>query len=223
MTIPAKYTNIYIPVKYFLTSYRALSDGRSGISYLEEKLSSPETFYVYQWKILWIGTCSLLRTAIDLFRVDARSCLDARLREEITAEWKAIGDERDVHAIFWKFLRHERDKVLHEYEWRAYEAWIKPDGTVRPTRLPLLLMSEDDAKPVLLIKSGPYKGRNALELLKEAADWVETRIFSAIRRAGFDPEEERNLVHFQPRPKLTASATILGNVLSDNSTKPNER
>ena len=218
MTAPTEYANTYIPVKYFLTSYRALSDARSGIRHLEEMLASP-TALLSEWKVIWIGTCTLLRSAIDLFQVDRRSCLSARIKDEIAAEWKAIKDHKEDHAIFWNFLRQERDKVIHEYQWQAYQAWMKPDGSFRATRLSLLALNEDGASLVLLMEGGPYKGRNSLDLLKEGADWVEARIFSVIRRAGFDPDEERGLVHFQPRPKPTATATLLGTVLPDDTTE----
>lgn len=212
MTVPAEYANSYLPVKYFLSSYRALCDGRDGIRQLEELLTSA-SFYLSEWKVGWIGTCAVLRTAIELFRTDRNSCLVSELRGEIAAEWKAIGHQRKDHAIFWEFLRRERDSVVHHYQWRAYEAWMKPDETFRASRPSLLLMlDKDDARPVLLMREGPFRGRNSLDLLKESADWVEARIFSAIHRAGLDPEEERGLVHFQPRPKMGKQGlrTLLG-------------
>ncbi len=98
MTVLTKYANIYVPVKYFLTSYRALSDGRSSIRHLEQMLASP-TAFLSEWKVIWIGTCALLRTAIDLFKVDAKSCLSTRIRDEIAAEWKAISNQKEDHAI----------------------------------------------------------------------------------------------------------------------------
>lgn len=209
MTVPTKYANNYAPVKYFLSSYRALSDGRSGIRHLEELLGSA-TFLFSEWKIIWIGTCSILRTAIDLFQVDAKSCLPTGIKHEIGAEWKAIKDQKDEHTIFWEFLRQERDNVIHEYKWQAYETWMKPDGTLRASRLSLLTLNDDGARPMLLMKDGSFKGRNSLELLKEGADWVEARIFGAIQRAGFDPEEKRGLVHFQPQAK--PGSTILSDL-----------
>lgn len=209
MTVPGEYANSFVPVKYFLASYRALSDGRGGIRHLEQQLASSR-FFLSEWKIIWIGTCAVLRTAIDLFRVDAKSCLVPSIRNEITAEWNAIKDQKEKHAIFWEFLRHERDNVIHQYEWRAYEAWMKPDGSFRAARLSLLLLEEDNAHPVLLMRDGPFRGRNSLELLKEGADWVEARIFNAIHRAGLDPDEERSLVQFLPRPKPSSGRTILG-------------
>jgi len=203
MTLPSQYSNHYVPVKYFLASYRALSDGRTGVRLLEEKLETSTRSLLSEWKVLWIGTCTILRTSIDLFRIDGESCLSSRIREEIQAEWHAIRAEREKHAIFWEFLRKERDSVIHQYEWRAYETWIKPDGTFRGPKLALLFMEDDDgAKPAILMKDGFFKGRDSLGLLRDGADWVEERIFSAVRRAGFDPEEARSLGSFLPPPKI---------------------
>lgn len=207
MTIPLKYSNHYVPVKYFLASCRALSDGRSGIMQLEKKLNSAKVL-LSDWKVQWIGTCTISRTAIDLFRIDAKSCLNLRIREEIAAEWSAIKDNKEMHAIFWEFLRDERNNVIHQYQWRTYEAWMKPDGTFRENRLSLLSIEDDGARPILMMNDGPFKGQNSLDLLNESAGWVEERIFSAIRRAGFDPNEARNLGNFMPLPTLSSS--ILG-------------
>lgn len=201
MTLPNHFENHYVPVKYFLASYRALSDGRSGVRHLEHLLEN-SSFLLSEWKVVWIGTCAILRTAIDLFKVDAKSCISPDIRNEIAAEWHAIKSDETEHAIFWRFLRDERDNIVHQYQWRAYEAWIKPDGTFRAPRLSQILMVDDDgARPVLMMKGGHFEGRDSLDLLKEGADWVEERIFCAVRRAGVDPEEHRSLAYFQPRPK----------------------
>ncbi|EIM73496.1 hypothetical protein A33O_14946 [Nitratireductor aquibiodomus RA22] len=213
MTLPSQYPNHHVPIKYFLASYRALSDGRTGVRLLEEKLDKSSRSLLSEWKVLWIGTCTILRTSIDLFRIDGESCLAPRIREEIQAEWHAIRTEKEKHAIFWEFLRKERDSVIHQYEWRAYETWIKPDGTFRGPKLSLLIMEDDDgAKPAILMKEGLFKGRDSLELLRDGADWVEERIFSAVRRAGFDPEEARSLASFLPLPKIKGG--LLGDLSS---------
>jgi hypothetical protein len=201
MTLPSGYPNHYLPVKFFLSSYRALSDGRSGVVQLQRKLET-KSLLASEWKITWIGTCAVLRTAIDLFKVDAKSCLSPNLRREFALEWKNIDRRREDHAIFWKFLREERGNILHEYEWRAYETWMMPDGTFREPH-PIFW-------PVLRMRTGDFKGRNSLELLEEAADWVEARIFSAINRAGYEPEEYRGLSNFEPRPRLEATSGLLG-------------
>lgn len=201
MTVPLKYSHYYIPVKYFLTSYRALSDGKTGVRHLEEHLQS-STFLLSEWKVIWIGACALLRTSIDLFKVDAKSCINQKIREEIGAEWSAINQKKEHHPIFWEFLRKERNNILHEYEWAAYEVWMDQDGTTRPAGTSLLAVKPEDTRSVLVMRGGPYQDRNSLDLLKESAEWVEARICGAIRRAGFDPDENRNLVNFQTPPSV---------------------
>lgn len=207
MTALLKYSNMYIPVKYFLTSYRALSDGKTGIRQLEEHLQSSR-FLLPEWKVIWIGACTLLRTSVDLFQVDAKSCINQKIREEIHAEWNSIKQKKEHHRIFWEFLQKERNNIIHEYEWAAYEVWMDQDGTTRPTRMSLLEVKPKDVSSVLVMRGGPYKDRNSLDLLKEGAEWVEARIFGAIRRAGFNPDENRNVVNFQVRPR--AEKTLLG-------------
>ncbi len=66
----------------------------------------------------------------------------------------------------------------------------------------LLSMKPKDVNRVLVMRGGPYKDRNSLDLLKESAEWVEERIYGAIRRAGFDPDEKRNLATFQKHPPV---------------------
>ncbi len=215
MTLPIKYNEIYLPVKYFLSSYRAFLDGRSGIRDLEQHIQQSQATLA-GWRILWVGTCAVLRSSIDLFKADRKSCIEPRIRAELTVEWNEIGRQPDRHAIFWEFLRWERDKLLHEYQWRAYEAWMREDGTVRVGSVPLLLVP-DGGRPVLLMKGGPFEGRDSIKVLHEAAQWIEDRIFGAIKRAGFDPDEERNAVTFQPRPAsppIKPLGTILGGLMS---------
>ena len=196
MAVPHKYVDNYVPVKFFLTSYRALSDGKTGVRHLEQHLQSSEIL-LSEWKVIWIGACTLLRTSIELFRVDAKSCINQKIREEILSEWESIKKKKEHHPIFWEFLRKERNNILHEYEWAAYEVLMDQDGTTRHSRMSILHIKPEDAEYVLIMRGGPYKNRNSLDLLKESAEWVEARIFGAIRRAGFDPDENRNVVNFQ--------------------------
>jgi hypothetical protein len=215
MTVPFEYQNRYVSVKYFLTTYRALSDGKFAIRQLEEHLKS-DSFLFSDWKVIWIGACTILRTSIDLFRVDSRSCINERLREEILAEWRSIDANRDDHQIFWKFLRQERNNILHEYKWSAYEVWLDREGVERPARFSLLEVRPDDVRSIIVMKNGPYKGRNTLELLSEGAEWVEARIFAAIRRAELDPEEMRDLVTFQPPPSSPGLLSLFSGIDSSS-------
>ena len=194
---------LYMPVKYFLTSYRALSDGQRGIRLLDEHLKSAR-FPLSDWEVIWIGTCTLLRSSIDLFKVDRDSCQNQKIREEISAEWESIRQNKEQHQIFWEFLKKERDDMIHKYNWAVHKVWMNQDGTTRPPPT-LLEIEPKDASTVLLMHSGPYKDHNSLDLLRASAEWVEARIFDAIRRAGFDPDEDRNLLNFQKRPPVEKS------------------
>ena len=206
MTVPTKYSNIYIPVKSFLSSYRALSDGRRAISLLETH-THESSFLFSDWKINWIAACTLLRSSIDLFQRDQASCLDEKIRDEIRNEWHAIKGDKESHSIFWDFLRKERDSIIHHYEWPAYEVWMDENEQYRPARISIADLRLENEKNVLLMKSGRFKGKDSVELLGSAGTWVEDRIFSAIRRAGYSPDEERNIVNFSKRQK--AGPTLL--------------
>ena len=194
---------LYMPVKNFLISYRALSDGRVGIRQLEELIKSKRLPWP-KWEIPWVGTCTLLRTSIDLFQVDQNRCRNDKIGQAIRVEWELVDKNREDHKIFWDFLREERNNIIHYYEWAASHVWLNEDGTKRPA--PGLLESlPEGVRSFLVMSRGPYEGHNSMDLLKESADWVEARIFSAIGRAGFDPDEDRNLLNFQKRPPVEKS------------------
>jgi hypothetical protein len=201
LTLLLKHHQTYLPVKYFLNSYRALSDGKSGIEQLKRQLAT-DGFLISNWKITWIGTCAILRTSIDLFKADARSCINADIRKSMKIEWDTIGSEKAKHTIFWDFLRRERDHIVHEYKWSAYEVWLDENGKHKIPELSLLTVKPENVKSVLMMRDGRFAGENSLVLLEESAKWVESRIFSAIERAGLDPEEYRRFSDFQPRPTL---------------------
>jgi len=200
MAVPKKYANNYIAIKYMLSSYRALTDSRAGIRHLEDMLKE-KSFLFSEWKIVWIGVCATLRSSIDLFQLDARSCLSQGIRNELKAEWNLIKDNSDAHPIYWNFLKKERDNIIHEYNWTAYEAWLEPDGTIQASSTIIgHLLAPSDAKRVLLMQHGEYAGEDSLLLLSNAADWAEARISSAIERAGFSPDEKRGLFDFREMP-----------------------
>lgn len=205
MTDLTAHRNSFMPVKYFLNCYRALSDGRSAIKHLETLIESQD-FLFSDWKVVWVGTCAILRTSITLFQKDAKSCIDTLLRAEVANEWALIRNHRGDHPIYSEFLLKERDNIIHNYDWGAYERWLSQDGSVNAPKLSLLSVRPEDARSVLMMRNGHYKGRNSLELLIESAQWVEERIHAAIYRAGYTPEEYRNIATFQKRPSLKESA-----------------
>lgn len=166
------------------------------------------------WKIHWIAACALLRGAVDLFKLDGSICVNGNLAQGFRDEWAAIGASKEDHPIFWNFLRDERNSILHEYRWSAYEEYLNLDGTLAAPRPSVLLLSSESYESSLRLRSGTYSGRQALDIIQESRDWVRDRINFAIDRSGLKPDEERNIVDFSSRPKVAPSliggTTILG-------------
>lgn len=204
MTIPKKYANTYLPVKYFLSSYRAYSDGCQAVKLLEKDLEG-SSLMLSDWKIHWIAACALLRGAIDLFKLYGSICVNRNLAQAFKDEWAAVGATKEDHPVFWNFLRDERNSILHEYRWSAYEEYLHLDGTIAAPRPSILLLSSENYESSLRLRSGAYSGRQALDVIQESRDWVRDRINSAICRAGLKPDEERNIVDFSLRPKVVSS------------------
>jgi hypothetical protein len=127
-------------------------------------------------------------------------CLSAALREAATEEWKSIEREKEQHRIFWDFLREERNNIIHEYRWSAYERYLDESGVEQHPRPSLLLLTSNTYESDLVLRSGHFKGRRALEVIEESRQWTKERIFSLIDRAGLDPDEYRNIATFVPKP-----------------------
>lgn len=208
MPVPVKYQNLYLPVKFFLGSYRAYSDGMSAIRMLESS-QNDKIQRLSDWKIHWVAACTLLRASVDLFQADANICVSQPLANSIGQEWELILSDKKNHPIFWEFLRRERNNILHEYKWSAYQLWLDREGNKAEPSLTLLSLVGGDFQSEILISEGSYKGHKALTLVTESANWVRERIFSAIERAGLDPEEKRNLVTFQIQPPRKKVRTLL--------------
>jgi hypothetical protein len=215
MALPLPYRNLPLEVKYNLASYRACLDCKHGL----ERLKKGQVTYS-AWKVEWAGLCALLRTSIEMIgKKDAKSCLPEILKKELKHAWNELTYHKEKFPLFWEFIRRERNNIMHEYEFSAYEAIIKPDGTTRRSR-GLLSFMEEGEKETLVIGSGHYKDRQALEVLSEAIEWVENYIFSAIKKAGYDPEEKRYAGSLQPIALAPASArtALLGDLLEEIST-----
>jgi hypothetical protein len=215
MGLPSSYKQLPLEVKYNLASYLACTDCKYGIDRL--KRGNP-TYSA--WKIEWAGICALLKTSVHLMREkDARSCLPEHLKSELRRAWNELRKHKERYPLFWEFIDRERNNIIKEYEFSAYEVIIKPDGT---TRKPLGLLSfmEEGEKETLIIKSGYYKDRLALEVLSEAAEWVENYIFDVIRRAGYDPNEKRYAGSLLSIPQHSAArTTLLGDLLAEQLEK----
>ncbi|MBU2991626.1 hypothetical protein Q4555_15855 [Octadecabacter sp. 1_MG-2023] len=211
MTVPSKYLNLHIPAKDMVNSHRAFSDGKYAASKLR-RIMEQDSLLLRDWKIHWVASCTLLRTAIDLFKADAKNCLSHSLREEFRNEWHKISDDRDQHPIFWKFLREERNNIIHEYRWSAYERYFDAESGETASPPGLLTLTSENYGSELKIRTGHFEGQSALGVIDEATGWVRARIMAVFERANIDPDERRNVVTFTVEPKRDG---LLGNLLQE--------
>ena len=210
MTLPTNFQHLSLEVRYNLASYRACLDCKYAIERLKEK----EVTYS-AWKVEWAGICALLRTSVHLMREkDAKSCLPENLNTQMRVAWNELLTNKAKYPLFWEFIHKERNNIMKEYEFSAYEAIIGPDGRSKAS-IPISLLSvmEEGEKQALLIKSGHYAGHHALELLTEAVNWTEAYILGAIRKAGYDPNERRQIATLLPvRSNAVGGITLLGSL-----------
>lgn len=181
--LPQQYSRISLPIKYYLSSYRACSDCQYAIQKLKNK-----PINISDWKIEWAGICSILKASIHLMRKkDAKSCMPALLKKELISVWERLGANKEQYPLFWNFIDKERNNILKEYEFSAYQVLLSSDGTIKTNYSLLSILSEEE-KMTLQIHRGYYAGRFALDVAEEAANWVEETLLNAIKSAGYDPE-----------------------------------
>jgi len=130
--------------------------------------------YGPEWRWRWAAVVSLLRAVGHVLdKVDAGS--NSALRQVVDERWAALTETRPEPAIFWQFVEDERNSVLKEYRFRGQHAsghavtsiWTYlPDGTK-------VEQSAEELTDIHLhvFDTGPYRGRNQLEVAAEAVLW----------------------------------------------------
>jgi hypothetical protein len=128
-----------------------------------------------------------MKASIHLMKVDAKRCFSSELRDALKNRYNHLGKERTAYPIFWQFIDRERHSILKEYQFSAYEAIIQ-DPANEGKDLPSLLSSMMADKE-LRIQGGPYDGQLAIDVAREASQWLLSYIEETIRLAGFEPDE----------------------------------
>lgn len=215
MSLPKQFPVFALPIKWYLASYRACSDCKYAIDELRN-----ERVTLSAWKVKWAGICSLLRASIHLMRAkDAKSCMPKKLRDELIAVWHRIGNERTKHKIYWEFIYQERNNILKEYDFSAYAVVLAADGSVSDATPTLFRIMSEGEKEALILRGGAYAGRLALDVASEAAQWIEETLLSAIKAAGYDPEQNVISEEFIPPPtqSMLSAARTQSDVRLDNT------
>lgn len=184
MSIPHKYGNHRLQTNFFLSSYRASLD----CDY-EIKLMREGNLGRFDWRVRWAGLCSLLNSSVYLMRhKDAKGCFPDSVKLALIEKWNEIGANREAHPVYWEFIRKERNNILKEYEFAAYEAILDPDGNPRPK--PILYMLSQGEMEALVIRGGRYHGQLALNVASEGVQWIQSTVNTCLRNAGFEPDKE---------------------------------
>ncbi|MEM6758601.1 MAG: hypothetical protein AAF601_03895 [Pseudomonadota bacterium] len=205
--IPRTFQDSYFPVGILLSSNRALVDARRGYEKLKAQHEDGGILFS-DWRVQWIGVCALLRASVHLFQSDAKACLNKRITDELSNEWKSIKENDADHEIYWKFINKERNAVLKEYHWTAYEAYFDELGEDIPaSKIGIFSMVDPTISKKLHINSGNYKGQDAFQVLELAIAWLEERISSALARAGFHLDDK---AHFKSWQKMQERTSLIG-------------
>lgn len=158
---------------------------------LEELRSDPRV----SWFVLWAGTLGLLRTVGDALKKDA----DMRIRraqgrwfDKMKRDNAAAGRGSSVSkngdtwepAIFWQFIRRDRNLLLHEGQLTASQSAIiqLPGAAVmaiaagEAPRPPLPPPPPARAWYSYPMRTPPYTGRDSRDVVEEAIQWWEKQI-----------------------------------------------
>ena len=106
-----------------------------------------------------------------LDKVDAETSPNAQ--RAIAAAWDELSRSKPEPTIFWGFIDAERNNVV-----KAYEFGVALNITLRPGTGRLSLSTGDEswspgppATFEAFVRSGPFKGRDPLQLCREALDF----------------------------------------------------
>lgn len=144
------------------------TDAQAALAALDE--SSDETMR----RVFWVSAISLLRAALHVLeKVDAAA--HPHLVEPMQAEWKVLCSTRPKPDIFWGFIDDARNMTLKRYD---FVADLGTSNLV--TAGGECVVTNDGSKVVagdfFKIYDGPFKGRDASEILTEASQWVSNYI-----------------------------------------------
>jgi hypothetical protein len=154
---------------------QVLDDCKLALEFLEQ---SPNDQF---WRVHWFAAVALVRTVGDvLHKVDA---YDSKLAEPISDAYTTWKNDRETHSIFWDFIKHERDNLVHQYE-----SDVHPSERIS-LAFSLDLVSTVDGKPLNIkdvakldeniyrpMIDGPWEGNDARDVLQEAIDWWEEQL-----------------------------------------------
>lgn len=122
---------------------------------------------IARWRVKWAGGVALLR-AVGHVLLYEDAADDPKLKERVDEQFSRWKASKDVHAIYWKFIRIERDGLLKHYRSGAYveeniALGVEQDGVVE-----MHVIDGDLYRPF----EGSYRpGDDARDIFEEALEW----------------------------------------------------
>lgn len=148
------------------TARKVLADCKAAHELLETENNA------VRFRLLWVSGVALLRSVgHTLQKVDSKR--DPWTKEAIEEAWKRWKTDREAHAIFWMFIRDERNNILKEYKFGFLSGPI--DVLVAPGNESFTL----DEELFCPISDGRFAGGDCRDVLAEGITWWE-RELSAI-------------------------------------------
>jgi hypothetical protein len=164
---------------------------------LEELRSEPAG---QQWRIRWVGLLALLRTVrYAMTKVDAKSDdVHPDLCRVLLKFPEQMKETKPHREIYWRFICDDANDILHYYKFSAVHSETVPhehDPMIRSTSRTSAMthfihhvdtsqkFEGQDLGQAYLMKSGPFVGRDQLDLVEEAIQWWESHIDDMIDRA----------------------------------------
>jgi len=148
------------------------------------------------FRVSWVALVALLRAVGHVLKeVDAEQG-DAHLKAAICDHWARlkVGEAAREPAIFWGFIKQERNMVLKQYSLGAKRiAHLPPSGPIDPNKGQISLYVElsggkskpgrtgriEFSSPVEVtseITGGPFKGQNERDVVEKAIEWWQASL-----------------------------------------------
>lgn len=122
-----------------------------------------------RFRLLWVSGVALARSVGHVLRkVDSRR--DPRTRRSIDEAWERWKSDRKTHALFWEFIREERNNILKEYEFGFLSGPM--DVLVTPNDEVFVL----DDNLFCPISGGRFAGEDCRDILADAIAWWEREL-----------------------------------------------
>lgn len=130
------------------------------------------------WRRRWFALVGLLRSVGHVLdKVDGPT--DARLAKIISEQYRKLKASRPQPEIYWGFIDDERNIVIKEYRFRAYNALSVtgsrggPINVFNPETGVVMTVEVNryGEAHVHLLTEGPFEGRREADVATEAIQW----------------------------------------------------